>query len=59
MSGAEIFPPATTRVTAMIIRTIPVQSRNVIVSLNTITPKNTAVSGSSAPSMAVGVEPMY
>ena len=39
--------------------TNPMLSRRVSISPNTVTPKNMAVTGSSAPRMAVGVEPIY
>ena len=51
--------PAMMIVTARIINNIPQPILGVKVSPNTATPKNTAVTGSSAPSMAVGVEPIY
>ena len=47
-------PPATTRVTATIISTIPVAERGVSFSPNTVIPMITAVTGSSAPGMAGG-----
>ena len=45
--------------TALIIRMKPNMIRGVSDSWNTVTPKNTAVTGSKAPRMAVGVEPIY
>ena len=54
-----MLPPATMKVTARIIITIPHTILGVSASPNTVTPKKTAVTGSSAPSIAVGVEPMY
>ena len=51
--------PAITKVTAMIISVNPMLSLNVSVSPNTVIPKKIAVTGSNAPSMAVGVDPMY
>ena len=47
------------RVTARMIRMIPQHNRNVNDSPKTVTPKNTAVNGSKAPRIAVGVEPIY
>lgn len=44
-------------ITAARINIIPSVRRGVIISPNTITPITTAVNGSSAPIMAVGVEP--
>lgn len=46
-------------VTAVTIMIMPQLTRTVRTSPNTVTPKNTAVSGSNAPKMAVGVEPIY
>lgn len=46
-------------VTAMIINMIPQINRGVRLSPKMVTPKNTAVTGSSAPRMATGVAPMY
>ena len=51
--------PAIMKVTARIINTIPQHNLGVKDSPKTVTPKNTAVTGSKAPRMAVGVEPMY
>lgn len=51
--------PATIRETARIINEIPNISLGVSSSPKTVTPKNTAVTGSRAPSIAVGVEPIY
>ena len=51
--------PAIMRVTARMIRMIPQHNRNVSDSPKTVTPKNTAVNGSKAPRIAVGVEPIY
>ncbi len=56
---AVISPPATTVVTASTISTNPAHSRSVSVSPKTVMPKKIAVTGSSDPRMAVGVEPMY
>ena len=55
----ERFPPATTSVTATMIRRSPHTSRMVSVSPKTVMPKNIAVTGSSTPNMAVAVEPTY
>ena len=52
-------PPATTMVTATIMSIRPMVLRMVSCSPKTVTPKNTAVTGSKAPRMAVGVEPIY
>lgn len=49
---------ATTSVTAMTMSTIPIESRGVMISPKTKYPKNSAVTGSKAPKMAVGVLPM-
>ena len=46
-------------ITAIRIMVIPMARRAVNVSPNIVTPIITAVRGSSAPIMAVGVEPMY
>lgn len=54
-----MFPPATTILTAKIISKNPITTRTVNTSPKTVTPKNTAVTGSNAPRMAVGVEPIY
>ena len=54
-----MLPPAITIVTAAIINTIPKPSFTDNLSPNTIIPKKRAVSGSSAPRIAVGVEPIY
>ena len=54
-----MLPPATRAETAAMIMTIPNIRRGVSASPKTVTPKNTAVRGSSAPSMAVGVDPIY
>jgi hypothetical protein len=51
-------PPATMSVTATSISAMPSPSRAVSSSWKITTPKKTAVTGSSAPRMAVGVEPM-
>ena len=48
-----------TKVTAAIIITNPDISRTESVSPNTPTPTITAVTGSKAPKIAVGVEPIY
>ena len=53
------MPPAIIKVTAKIIITIPQLSLGVSDSPKMVTPKNTAVRGSRAPRMAVGVEPIY
>lgn len=54
-----ILPPATTKVTDVMTSINP----NTILGVNTspkmTTPKNTAVTGSSTPSIAVGVEPIH
>ena len=47
------------RVTAKTIINMPQLNLNVRDSPKTVTPKKTAVKGSSAPRIAVGVEPMY
>ena len=52
-------PPAIISVTAAIIISIPHSIRGVNASPNTVTPIMTAVTGSNAPRIAVGVEPMY
>ena len=54
-----MLPPAMTMVTATIIITSPTHSLGVSVSPKTVMPKKMAVTGSNAPRMAVGVEPMY
>lgn len=54
-----MLPPATTKVTETIISTKPAISLPPSVSPNIVIPKNTAVSGSRAPRIAVAVEPMY
>ena len=51
--------PATTIVTATMMSTMPIISRPVRTSPKIRTPKNSAVTGSNAPNMAVGVEPIY
>ncbi len=51
------FPPMI-KVTAVITIKIPKIMRGVNCSPNTSTPKNKAVTGSNAPKMAVGVEPI-
>ena len=51
--------PAIINVTARIINTIPQHNLGVRLSPKIVTPKNTAVTGSKAPRMAVGVEPIY
>ena len=53
-----MLPPATTIVTAAIINTMPAKSRGVMTSWKMVTPKMSAVTGSKAPSMAVGVAPI-
>ena len=53
------MPPAIIKVTARIIITIPQLSLGVSDSPKMVTPKNTAVRGSRAPRIAVGVEPIY
>ena len=50
--------PAMMSVTATRIRTTPSRMRGVSCSPKTSTPKKSAVTGSRAPRMAVGVEPM-
>ena len=57
--AADTLPPATTRLTAPMMSAMPRQMRGVSRSPNTVTPNSTAVSGSRAPRMAVGVEPMH
>ena len=52
-------PPAMTLVTAVIINARPRLSRRVSLSPNTVIPNRIAVTGSRAPRMAVGVEPIY
>lgn len=52
-------PPAMTLVTAVIINASPRLSRRVSLSPNTVIPNRMAVTGSRAPRMAVGVEPIY
>lgn len=54
-----MFPPAMINVTARMIIMIPQLSLGVKISPKTVTPKNTAVKGSNAPRIAVGVEPIY
>ena len=54
-----IFPPAIIRVTARIIISIPRLNIGVKISPKTVTPKKKAVRGYKAPSIAVGVEPIY
>lgn len=54
-----MFPPAMTNVTEVMTSINPINMRVVITSWNTTMPKNTAVTGSNTPSMAVGVEPIY
>jgi hypothetical protein len=54
-----IFPPAITIVTATIINTTPRQSLGVRISPKPVTPIIIAVTDSNAPSMAVGVDPIY
>ena len=54
-----MLPPAMMSVTARMMRTMPVPMRGVIDSPKTVMLKKTAVSGSNAPKIAVGVEPMY
>ena len=51
--------PAMTNVTATIIITSPKLSLTVRLSPKTAIPKKMAVTGSNAPRMAVGVEPIY
>ena len=50
--------PAIISMTATMISTMPQPMRRVRVSPKTATPKNTAVTGSSAPRIAVGVDPI-
>ena len=52
-------PPAIISVTAAIIISIPHNIRGVNASPNTVTPIITAVTGSNAPRIAVGVDPIY
>lgn len=54
-----MLPPAMMRVTARMIIAMPQPILGVSGSPKTATPKKTAVTGSSAPRMAVGVDPMY
>ena len=54
-----MLPPAMMSVTARMMRTMHVPMRGVIDSPKTVMLKKTAVSGSNAPKIAVGVEPMY
>ena len=54
-----MLPPAMTEVTAMIIMTRPILSLKVNFSPKIVIPKHIAVTGSNAPNMAVGVEPIY
>lgn len=58
-SWLVILPPAMTNVTATIIITSPKLSLTVRLSPKTAIPKKMAVTGSNAPRMAVGVEPIY
>lgn len=51
--------PAITNVTATMMMMSPNHSRGEMISSNTVMPINMAVTGSNAPNMAVGVEPMY
>ena len=51
--------PAIISVTAKMIMMMPQQRRGVSASPKIVTPKKMAVSGSKAPRMAVGVEPIY
>ena len=51
--------PAITKVTATMMMMSPNHSRGEMISSNTVMPINMAVTGSNAPNMAVGVEPMY
>ena len=51
--------PAMINVTAKIIRRMPRANRGVIASPKIVMPKKTAVNGSNAPKMAVGVAPMH
>ena len=51
--------PAIISVTAVIIINIPHSNLKVSDSPKIVTPKNTAVKGSKAPRIAVGVEPIY
>lgn len=54
-----MFPLAMIKVTEKMIITIPVASFGVNDSPNIVTPNITAVTGSNAPRIAVGVEPIY
>ena len=56
---SETLPPATTSDTAVMINARPMHCRMVSTSPNMATPNTMAVTGSNAPNMAVGVEPMY
>lgn len=51
--------PATTNVTEVMTSISPINMRVVMTSLKTTMPKNTAVTGSKTPNIAVGVEPIY
>ena len=55
----EMRLPATMRLTATMMSSMPQRMRGVSCSPKMVTPKKTAVTGSSAPRIAVGVEPMY
>ena len=52
-------PSDTTNVTETIMSSNPMAMCRVMTSLNISTPMKTAVTGSNAPRIAVGVEPMY
>ena len=56
--GSDSDLPAMIRITADRISRMPAASRSVKLSPKTVTPIITAVSGSSAPMIAVGVEPI-
>ena len=58
----KIFPrlsPATTNVTDVITSISPITIRVVNISPKMTAPKNTAVTGSKTPNIAVGVEPIH
>ena len=54
-----MLPPAMTNVTEVMTSIKPMAMRVVMTSWNTTMPKNTAVTGSKTPKIAVGVEPIY
>ena len=51
--------PAMISVTAVMMRRMPTANRGVIASPKIVMPKKTAVNGSNAPKMAVGVAPIH